>query len=130
MSEFGATDNLTALAIDTAVADRHFTGWMHWAYKTWRDPTTADQAQGLFLDDADLASAKPAKLRTLVRTYPQATAGTPLALSFDPATGAFSYQPPALPQRLRDHRHRRRGHRHHPGHRDHPRRVTGQVRGM
>ncbi|HEV2778878.1 MAG TPA: cellulase family glycosylhydrolase, partial [Actinophytocola sp.] len=91
MSEFGATDNLTALAIDTAVADRHLTGWMHWAYKTWRDPTTADRAQGLFTDDADLGSAEPAKLRTLVRTYPQATAGVPVALSFDPATGDFSY---------------------------------------
>ncbi|WP_162830350.1 cellulase family glycosylhydrolase [Amycolatopsis palatopharyngis] len=92
MSEFGATDDIEALAIDTAVADRHFTSWMHWAYKQWNDPTTADQAQGLFHDDADLGSGKPEKLRTLVRTYPQATAGTPLELTFDPGTGDFHYR--------------------------------------
>lgn len=91
MSEFGATDNIAALKIDTAVADRHFTSWLHWAYKTWRDPTTADSAQGMFTDDADLSTAKPHKLRTLVRTYPQATAGTPMQLSFDPDTGDFHY---------------------------------------
>ncbi|MPY98031.1 MAG: hypothetical protein GEU97_08520 [Actinophytocola sp.] len=60
MSEFGATDNIEALKIDAAVADRHFT-------------------------------VKPRKLRTLVRTYPQATAGIPTELSFDPDTGDFRY---------------------------------------
>lgn len=90
MSEFGATDNERALEIDTEVADRHFTSWMYWAYKVWNDPTTADTAQGLFHDDADLASGKP-KLRSLVRTYPQATCGTPASLSFDPRTGDFAY---------------------------------------
>jgi len=91
MSEFGATDNTELLAIDTASADNHFTSWMHWAYKHWDDPTTADGAQGMFADDADLSTVKSEKLRTLVRTYPQATAGNPVDLSFDPATGAFSY---------------------------------------
>lgn len=92
MSEFGATDNLEALAIDTAVADQHFTSWMHWAYKVWSDPTTADTAQGLFEDDADLSSVKEDKLRLLMRTYPQATAGIPQALTFDPDTAAFEYR--------------------------------------
>lgn len=91
MSEFGATDNLEALAIDTATADTHLTSWMHWAYKQWGDPTTADQAQGMFHDDADLSSVKPEKLRLLVRTYPQATAGIPQALSFNPDNGDFEY---------------------------------------
>lgn len=90
MSEFAATDNVRAIEIDTAAADRHLAGWMHWAYKGWGDPTTADPAQGLFHDDADLASTKP-KVRALVRSYPQATCGTPRSLSFDPATGAFDY---------------------------------------
>lgn len=95
MSEFGATDNIEALKIDTAVADRHFTSWMHWSYKNWDDPTTADTAQGMFTDDADLSTVKQRKLRTLVRTYPQATAGIPKELSFDPDTGDFRflYQP-------------------------------------
>ena len=90
MSEFGATDNLTGLRIDADAADKFFTSWMYWAYKTWNDPTTADTAQGLFVDDADLSSTKP-KVNTLVRTYPQATCGTPKSLSFDKDTGAFAY---------------------------------------
>ncbi|MFG2442819.1 cellulase family glycosylhydrolase [Nocardia fluminea] len=91
MSEFGATDNVRALAIDTDAADRNFGSWMHWAYKTWNDPTTADTNQGLFASDGDLDSVKPDKLRVLVRTYPQATAGIPRALSFDSETGDFHY---------------------------------------
>jgi endoglycosylceramidase len=65
-------------------------GWMYWAYKHWDDPTTADDAQGLFTDDADLTSVKTAKLRQLVRTYPQATAGTLGSYAYDPATGRFT----------------------------------------
>lgn len=92
MSEWGATDNVRAVEIDAAVADRNLMGWTHWAYKQWQDPTTADDAQGMFHDDTDFASVKTEKLKVLVRTYAQATAGTPLAMSFDAATGAFSYR--------------------------------------
>ncbi len=92
MSEWGATDNLRALQIDAAVADEHLMGWTHWAYKFWRDPTTADNAQGLFRDDRRLSTVKRAKVRTLVRTYAQATAGTPLAMRFDTDSGAFRYR--------------------------------------
>lgn len=90
MSEFGATDDVRALELDTAEADRSFTRWMYWAYKVWNDPTTADTAQGLFSDDTDLDSAKR-KLRTLVRTYPQATCGRPGSQSFDPHSGEFRF---------------------------------------
>ncbi|HYG92148.1 MAG TPA: cellulase family glycosylhydrolase [Nocardioides sp.] len=99
MSEWGATDNVRAIEIDAAVADEHLMGWLHWAYKLWDDPTTADDKQGMFADDADLSSVKQDKLRTLVRTYAQAVAGTPSAMSFDEETGAFrfEYQPdPAI----------------------------------
>ncbi len=92
MSEWGATDNVRAIEIDAAVADEHLMGWLHWAYKRWNDPTTADDSQGMFADDGDLSTVKQDKLRTLVRTYARATAGTPLAMSFDAATGAFSYR--------------------------------------
>ncbi|QSR25657.1 endoglycoceramidase [Nocardioides aromaticivorans] len=92
MSEWGATDNIRAVEIDAAVADRNLMGWTHWAYKQWQDPTTADDAQGMFHDDTDFSSVKTDKLRVLVRTYAQATAGTPLAMDFDAATGAFSYR--------------------------------------
>jgi endoglycosylceramidase len=45
----------------------------------------------MFRDDKDLSTLKQGKADVLIRTYPQATAGTPLALSFDAATGRFSY---------------------------------------
>jgi len=90
MSEWGATDDVTAISIDTDVADEHQMGWMYWAYKHWDDPTTADEAQGLFTDDADLTSVKLDKLRQLVRTYPQATAGTDLGYDYDPGTGRYT----------------------------------------
>lgn len=92
MSEWGATDNVRAVEIDAAVADQHLMGWTHWAYKQWQDPTTADEAQGLFHDDTDFSSVKTEKLRILVRTYARATSGEPRAMSFDPATGAFAYR--------------------------------------
>lgn len=92
MSEWGATDDLRAIEIDAAVADEHLMGWTHWAYKRWNDPTTADGDQGLFREDADPATVKRGKLRLLVRTYAQATAGTPLEMSFEPADGSFRYR--------------------------------------
>lgn len=92
MSEWGATDNARAIELDAAAADDALMGWTHWAYKQWRDPTTADDAQGLFRDDRDLTSAKRAKVRRLVRTYAQRTAGTPLAMSFDARTGDFVFR--------------------------------------
>jgi endoglycosylceramidase len=90
MSEWGATDDTTAVGIDADVADEHQMGWMYWAYKHWDDPTTADAAQGLFTDDADLSTVKTAKLRQLVRTYPQATAGSIEGYHYDPDTGVFT----------------------------------------
>jgi endoglycosylceramidase len=93
VTEFGATDQLDDLTRSTREFDQHLLGWDYWAYKNWSDPTTSagSGAQGLFSNDADLSTVKTAKLRVLERAYPQYTAGTPTALSFDPATGAFSY---------------------------------------
>ncbi|MET0839207.1 MAG: cellulase family glycosylhydrolase [Marmoricola sp.] len=90
MTEWGATDNVKAIGIDADGADDAEMGWMYWAYKHWEDPTTADDAQGLFEDDADLSTVKMDKLRQLVRTYPQATAGTPTGIEYDATTGLFS----------------------------------------
>ncbi|MDB5973879.1 MAG: endoglycoceramidase, partial [Nevskia sp.] len=93
LTEFGATDLISDLTRSTAEFDQHLLGWQYWAYKNWHDPTTSagSNAQGLFTDDADLTTVKTDKLKVLERTYPQFTAGTPTALSFDPDTGAFSY---------------------------------------
>ncbi|MDP3891549.1 cellulase family glycosylhydrolase [Nocardioides sp.] len=91
MSEWGATDNIRAIEIDAAVADEHLMGWTHWAYKRWNDPTTADGNQGLFTDDADPTTVKQDKLRTLVRTYAQRTAGIPETMRFDTGNGDFEF---------------------------------------
>ena len=95
LTEFGATDEPVLLKRVTRLADENFVGWQYWHYKNWSDPTTQSQgsgAQSLFADDRDLGTAKLDKLKILSRTYPQATAGTPIALSFDPDSAAFSYR--------------------------------------
>jgi len=102
MTEFGASDDLTILRATAAAADASFTNWFYWHYKNWTDPTTQSQgsgAQGLFADDSDFASVKLDKLRILERSYPQATAGLPQALSFDPDTGEFTYRYTPRPAR-------------------------------
>jgi endoglycosylceramidase len=95
LTEFGATDQVDVLEQVMTLSEQRLVGWQYWAYKNWRDPTTESQTSGsqsLFLRDDDLSTVKLDKLRALSRTYPQATAGIPQALSFDPATGAFSYR--------------------------------------
>ena len=95
LSEFGASDDLPDIANVLSLADRHLTGWLYWHYKEWSDPTTESQesgGQGMFEKDDDLSTLKSAKADLLIRTYPQATAGIPLAMSFDSTTGAFSYR--------------------------------------
>lgn len=100
LTEFGATDDLQVIADVTAEADERLIGWQYWQYKNFNDPTTESQgssAQSLFADDTDLSTVKLDKLRYLERAYPQATAGTPLELSFDPDTGEFLYRYQAAP---------------------------------
>ncbi len=95
ITEFGASEDIPDLIQVTTQADNQLTGWQYWHYKGWMDPTSEDPtggAQSLFGDDADLGSAKIEKLRVLERTYPQYTAGTPLALSFNPDTAEFNYR--------------------------------------
>ncbi|MGH8454460.1 MAG: cellulase family glycosylhydrolase [Nevskiales bacterium] len=95
LTEFGATDEPVLLKRVTRLADEQLVGWQYWHYKNWSDPTTQSQgsgAQSLFTDDDDLGTVKLDKLRILERSYPQATAGVPLALSFDPDTAEFSYR--------------------------------------
>lgn len=95
ITEFGASDDLSDISTVVDTADALLTGWQYWSYKNWGDPTTESQTsggQGLFAKDDDLTTVKVDKLKILQRTYPQATAGTPLALSFDPASGDFSYR--------------------------------------
>lgn len=95
ITEFGASDDLADITQVTEQADKLLTGWQYWSYKNWGDPTTESQTsggQGMFTKDEDLKTVKVDKLKLLERTYPQATVGTPVELSFDPATAAFHYR--------------------------------------
>ncbi|MGH2786037.1 MAG: cellulase family glycosylhydrolase [Actinomycetota bacterium] len=92
LTEFGATDNLEIVARMAELADRYMVSWHWWHYGEWSDPTTSGTGgvQGLFASDLDRpGSLKQAKADILIRTYPQAVAGTPTGFSFDPATGEF-----------------------------------------
>ena len=84
VSEFGATSNVTLLDRLTRQADRTLVGWTYWSWKFYDDPTgSANEA--LVGPDGRLRSTA----RVLARTYPQAIAGKPTSLKFDPTTGRF-----------------------------------------
>ncbi|HMK63541.1 MAG TPA: cellulase family glycosylhydrolase [Acidimicrobiales bacterium] len=85
VSEFGATSNSATLSAFTAHQDMALVGWTYWSWKYYDDPTgSADEA--LVMADGNLRSTA----RVLSRTYPEAVAGTPVSMSFDPSTATFS----------------------------------------
>ena len=96
LTEFGAEDDLTDIGRLTQYADQHLTGWLYWAYKEWND-STGSSDEGLYGNDADPSTVKAAKVALLSYPYPQAMAGTPMALSWDAAGRvlSFSYRPNA-----------------------------------
>jgi endoglycosylceramidase len=84
MTEFGASDDLDDISRVVASADKALNGWVYWHYKEWGDPTTESQdsgGQGLFANDADLRTAKRAKLARLEVPYVRAWAGRPVSTS-------------------------------------------------
>ncbi len=84
MTEFGLSTNALQAANVTRAADHWLTSWFHWA---------ADHYGHVFRADGDSRPMyAPAVQAQLTRVYPQATAGTPIALSFDPATGSATYR--------------------------------------
>jgi endoglycosylceramidase len=98
LTEFGSHDDISDLARMTQLADQRLTGWLYWAYKAWDDPTGNPAAEGLFARDADLASLKAPKADVLIRPYPQAVAGIPLSLSWDPAGHVMDLRLDAKPR--------------------------------
>lgn len=78
VTEFGDVDPDT-LEATTSRADERFVGWHYWQYTSIFGPRGgADPFHGEVGDQ-------------LVRTYPQATAGTPGTLKFNPEGGDFKY---------------------------------------
>jgi endoglycosylceramidase len=96
LSEFGATTDLRVVERQAARADRAMISWSWWHYCACDDPTTAGpgDVQALVSDPAkppEGANVFEDKLRALVRPYPQAVAGTPLAFAWDPAAKTFTF---------------------------------------
>jgi endoglycosylceramidase len=84
VSEFGATSSPALLGRLTGGADGSLVGWAYWSWKYYSDPTGSDD-EALVMADGKLRSTAT----VLARTYPEAIAGRPTSLSFDPTSGAF-----------------------------------------
>lgn len=84
VTEFGASSDPSLLSVFTAQANSHLVGWAYWSWKYYADPT-GSAAESLVMSDGRLRSTA----RVLSQTYPEAVAGRPTALSFDPTSGAF-----------------------------------------
>lgn len=80
ITEFGDVDD-RVLAQTLDRADERFMGWAYWHYRSTRG----------FGNDQPDPFAGPAGVQ-LVRTYPRATAGDPVRMHFDAATGDFVYR--------------------------------------
>ena len=90
MSEFGATHSVALIDRLTSDTDLLQVGWAYWQWKYYGDPTGSAHE--------DLVNALGALEPTAVvlsRTYPEAIAGTPTSVLFDPATSQFqlAYDP-------------------------------------
>jgi len=84
VSEFGATSSPALLDQLTAEADRALVGWTYWSWKYYGDPT-GSAAEGLVTSEGQLRQTAD----VLARTYPEAIAGRPVSISFDPTSGTF-----------------------------------------
>ncbi len=87
MSEFGATADPSLLSSITAHADEKLVGWAYWSWRFYADPT-GSAAEALVMEDGRLRST----VQVLSRVYPEAVAGTPISMSFDPLTGRFALE--------------------------------------
>lgn len=78
VNEFGASHDPLDATIVTRTADEQMISWMY-----WHMPATFD---GLDSGIPDVVESQ------IIRPYPQATAGRPESLRFDPATGAYRFR--------------------------------------
>jgi endoglycosylceramidase len=84
VSEFGATSNSALLQQLTNEENQSLVSWSYWAWKFYGDPTgSADES--LVLANGRLRPTAS----VLAQTYPEAIAGMPVSMSFNPTSGAF-----------------------------------------
>ncbi len=84
VTEFGATSDPSLVSAFTTQANSHLVGWAYWSWRYYADPT-GSAAESLVMADGRLRSTA----RVLSQTYPEAVAGRPTSISFDPTSGAF-----------------------------------------
>jgi endoglycosylceramidase len=94
MTEFGSAD-AWATQLVANDADLNMTSWINWAYTGTNDVTTAiaPAKEGIVLNPAVAPTGTnlyTPQLNVLVRTYPQAVAGTPTSWAYTASSGAFS----------------------------------------
>ncbi len=84
VTEFGATSNPALVTAFLSRLDQQPVSWAYWSWRFYADPT-GSRAESLLMADGRLRSTA----RVLSRTYPEAIAGTPTVVRFDPRGGAF-----------------------------------------
>jgi len=89
MTEFGAMTN-ASVAIESieflaTLADNYLQSWCYWQFKFYQDITTAGNGESFYIN----GQLEEVKVKALSRTYAQAIAGVPSAMSFDMSTSAF-----------------------------------------
>lgn len=77
LNEFGASWNPLDVSLLMPITDKNFTSWMYWHMYAATSPYSTVMP--------DVVESQ------IIRPYPQATAGTPGRLGYDPASGVFSY---------------------------------------
>ncbi|CAF3840020.1 unnamed protein product [Rotaria sordida] len=93
LTEFGglsnSTEGIKELNRIMEFADDQLQSWSYWQFKKYGDLTTSVSpatTESFYTEDGKLEINK---VRALSRTYPQAIAGLPLSMSFDPTTANF-----------------------------------------
>jgi endoglycosylceramidase len=84
-SEWGASSDVALLGRVADYFDDELLGWAYWSWKYYDDPT-GSRDEALVRADGRLRPT----VEVLSRTYAEAIAGTPLAMSFDPSNGSFA----------------------------------------
>jgi endoglycosylceramidase len=89
MDEFGASPDAAATAATVSLAGRTGLSWSYWSALQLDDPTSGSPQEALI--NQQTGQPYPAMARALAVPYPAATAGTPGAEAFYPATARFVY---------------------------------------
>ncbi len=91
-AEFGDTQDVRHIRRMVGLADERRTGWLYWGWKDWVDVPGGRGHGALFADSDDDTTFRARKAAVLAEPYPAATAGEPLAWSFDLARRTFTFR--------------------------------------